>query len=111
MSLCDKCFDPGRCCKLMNLSQKSGDALTVWTDIDIPAQAIEHGLPFEPVAKLGEWTDEKTGRPYAEFHWRCTKLLPNGRCGIYEDRPNLCRSFEPLTDQLCVHWNGAETGE
>lgn len=28
-----------------------------------------------------------------EFDCRCTKLTAEGRCGIYEDRPSLCRTF------------------
>ncbi|MCE9502010.1 MAG: YkgJ family cysteine cluster protein, partial [Leptospira sp.] len=23
----------------------------------------------------------------------CTKLMPDGRCGIYSERPNLCRDY------------------
>jgi Fe-S-cluster containining protein len=26
---------------------------------------------------------------------RCTKLTDDGRCGIYEERPDVCREFAP----------------
>ena len=31
-------------------------------------------------------------------HNPCTKLLPDGRCGIYDDRPLICRSY---TNDYC----------
>lgn len=30
-----------------------------------------------------------------EFERACTKLTPEGRCSIYEDRPLVCRLFAP----------------
>jgi Fe-S-cluster containining protein len=30
-----------------------------------------------------------------EFPAPCTKLTPEGRCGIYEARPMTCRAFQP----------------
>lgn len=32
---------------------------------------------------------------FHEFPVRCTALTDAGRCGIYEDRPVLCRVYEP----------------
>jgi Fe-S-cluster containining protein len=32
---------------------------------------------------------------YLEFECRCTKLTADGRCGIYEDRPLVCKVFAP----------------
>lgn len=109
MSLCDKCYAPGACCRSLGLSRESGGALTVWTDTDIPAQMAAYGLPFEPGLKVGEWKTPE-GRPYAQFLWSCPKLTADGRCSIYDDRPDLCRKFEAGSDPLCVHWRGAEAG-
>ena len=110
MSMCDRCYAPGQCCKTMGLSIAGGDPLTVWTDEPIAPQMAAQGLPFETFMPLELFTDAETGRPYGTFLWRCTKLQPDGRCGIYEARPALCRSFEAGSDQLCVHWRGAEAG-
>ncbi|UGY15168.1 YkgJ family cysteine cluster protein [Bradyrhizobium septentrionale] len=109
MSLCDRCYAPGQCCRVMHLSQ-NGEPLTVWTDEDVSAQARAHGLPFEPIAPLSSYVDPESGRPYATFEWTCPKLGADGRCTIYEDRPDVCRSFEAGSDPLCVHFNGAEAG-
>lgn len=49
------------------------------------------GLPFMPL-----WLDG-AGR------WRfwCPVLRHDGRCGDYENRPQLCASYQPATDMLC----------
>lgn len=33
--------------------------------------------------------------PLLEFECRCTKLKADGSCGIYDDRPDVCRVFRP----------------
>lgn len=33
---------------------------------------------------------------------RCKMVTPEGRCGIYEYRPELGRSFQPGGDALCI---------
>lgn len=32
----------------------------------------------------------------------CPKLQPGGRCGIYETRPMLCRTYQAGSDRLCA---------
>ena len=32
------------------------------------------------------------------FECRCLELTRDGRCGIYEDRPRVCRDYEPGND-------------
>lgn len=46
----------------------------------------------------------------------CSKLLPDNKCEIYEDRPKTCRDFptEPalIIDTPCSYWfENTETGE
>ena len=36
----------------------------------------------------------------------CTLLDENGRCSDYENRPAVCRNYEPASDQLCCEWKG-----
>jgi Fe-S-cluster containining protein len=31
---------------------------------------------------------------YAQFTTRCRNLQPDGRCGIYETRPQICREYK-----------------
>lgn len=56
--------------------------------------------PLSPVAIDGR---ETVGMEFA-----CSWLLPNGRCGGYDERPQMCRIFPEGGDRLCVHFNGAE---
>lgn len=112
MSLCDKCYAPGTCCKWLTLETGDDHQLVIWDDED-PAVVLKerHHLPFEPVKRQGQWMDEKTGKTYSSWYWRCPILLPDGRCGDYENRPDLCRRFEPASGPLCVHYQGAEGRE
>ena len=48
--------------------------------------------------KVEVFTDE--GKWYLKLETECEKLLPNGRCGIYETRPSICRDYPPK-DREC----------
>jgi Fe-S-cluster containining protein len=103
MSVCDSCFVPGNCCRAVILS---GDprVATVETALEAIVQMAaqsgfeEHPLSFMPLYRRrdGNWV------------WWCFNLLPNGRCGDYANRPHACRTYEAGTDDLCVHYGGAE---
>jgi Fe-S-cluster containining protein len=111
MSLCDKCFAPGACCKGLSLST-AGAPRTLWLGEReyLIEQLRDAGLPFEPSEQLGQWTDDESGKDYASFSYNCPNLLPSGRCGDYENRPQVCSSYEPRQDSLCVHFHG-EAGD
>lgn len=116
MSLCNKCYAPGSCCKKIGLLRRSDDGgteyRTHWADggLDgVTKQVQDSGLPFVAVKQTsGLYTDDETGRPYATYEFSCPKLGDNGRCTIYRNRPEICRIYEPLSDGLCVHFGGAE---
>ena len=118
MSMCDRCFAPGQCCRDLVLSRQDGHVVTSWADTD-PAQSLADSIGphwFEPVSVWGEWTvpegaDEDAGRTYRAHRWGCRALGPGGRCTVYDERPRLCRDFEAGSDPLCVHYRGAEGGE
>ena len=89
--------------------------MTVWDDED-PVERLETVLggpvPFRPLERLDTWHEEGTMRTYSGWRWFCTWLMPDGRCGNYEIRPQLCRDYQPLADGLCVHYNGGtESGD
>lgn len=118
MSLCDRCFAPGQCCKRIQFY--SGTEMTLWLDEPLEPQlrAMLHAddrdrpMPFRSIdGTVRELRDEETGRPYGTMTFSCVNLTPDGRCGDYENRPWLCRTFEPGSDRLCVHYRGAEAGE
>lgn len=60
--------------------------------------ALRYGLPFRPLRQTEE----------ARWRWWCTNLLPSGRCGDYENRPEVCRIFVAGSDPLCVHYWAAD---
>ncbi len=104
MSACDTCPKPGSCCKGFTLNNGThSPAFTAdrWADLGTE-YAKRNGLPFIPLEPYkGEsefgWTDDKVG-----IRWTCKNLTPEGRCGDYENRPNLCRIYEPGSDRLCA---------
>lgn len=36
----------------------------------------------------------REGTPFLRFELRCTMLSPGGTCSVYEQRPEVCRTFE-----------------
>jgi len=101
--LCSICPKPGDCCKDFRLYQK-GEIKTFWKDEGIwPVFDFlrDMRLPFNPKTIDTENINEE-GKAYISWLFDCPKLLPDGRCGIYDDRPVLCRRFIAGTDTLCV---------
>ena len=113
MSLCDKCYAPGACCKrmyLLNADYPSG--FTFWDDVPVNETMKAWGLPFVGLEREPAVKDAAPGRTYSRWWFSCPNLLPNGRCGDYKSRPEVCRIFEPASGPLCVHYRGAEgTGD
>lgn len=115
-SLCDSCFAPGYCCRRLNFFGGKGEQ-TYWLDEPIEPQLrsgmskdTDRPVPFR-IAKVREqYTDKESGRPYGHVDFSCVNLTPEGRCGDYENRPWLCRHFEPASGNICVHYKGAEAG-
>lgn len=94
--MCDVCLSPGACCRRIFLS---GGAPGERLEDPMSHERAEHlamrfGLPFVPGAQLedGRW------------QWACYHLDSNGRCGIYDQRPEVCRIYRPGSDALCVHY-------
>ena len=116
-SLCDRCFSPGACCKSMVLTRGVGEPVVSW-DGDTPETELAKLIgphPFEATDRTGTWVapddHEDAGRSYSAHAWTCTALAKDGRCGIYDSRPQLCRDYEAGSSPLCVHFGGAEGGE
>src|SRR4051812_27469125 len=87
MGLCSICPEPGHCCKRFTLSWLPF-GLANWK-AEASQRLREWGLPFIPVEireVSGLGADEK-----ADLYYGCPKLTPEGRCGIYEFRPEPCR--------------------
>jgi Fe-S-cluster containining protein len=97
--LCSVCPLPGHCCERFVFHK------TFWIDegLDAAQQAlIKGGLPFEVLEWASNHYKSAAGREYATLICSCPKLSNEGRCTIYESRPNTCRRFVPGSDPLCV---------
>lgn len=107
MSICDHCYAPGHCCKAFTLSTADGDQPTFWIADGIGAVIdwlAEYRLPFRPTHICGVAQDKRSKLDYAWWWYSCPRLRPDGRCSRYDDRPELCRTFEAGGDStLCVH--------
>lgn len=110
MSICDTCPKPGACCTdfALNIGRLSKDN---W-QVEATRKMRAHNLPFAPLrlAVTGKETDgqeaEFNGRVMIRF--TCPLVTPEGRCSDYENRPHLCRAYQPKQDALCVLY-GAPT--
>jgi len=58
-------------------------------------------LPFKP---LRPDLVHYNGEEKIPWLYTCPRLGDDGRCTIYHNRPGLCRTFEPGSDALCVHF-------
>lgn len=60
-----------------------------------------HGVDADSLAAL-----RKDAQPLPDgqvkIQHRCAQLLDDGLCGIYEDRPAICRAFDCGTRQDCM---------
>jgi hypothetical protein len=105
MSLCDTCRQPGSCCSGFVLSDPKGE-VTHWdcaTRDEINADILARsGWPFKATAIRSRWTDAATGQPYNTWYFGCPLLGGDGRCTVYETRPQLCRDYAAGSSPLCV---------
>ncbi len=109
MSLCDTCHSPGNCCKSMwlrgGLNNVLGSADA--TDLEIVDELDyirsyycdeDHTFPFILFGR------DEFGNP----KYMCPELGNDGRCKVYDKRPDVCRNYEPASDSLCVYYKREE---
>lgn len=109
---CDACSSPGACCKGFPLvGVTTHQTVTMTTRIEAMIWAAQQiyldpnrerwflGLPFVPVRRM--YDDARM--PDDTWLWTCVDLLPNGRCGNYENRPyGPCVIYKPGQDRMCT---------
>jgi len=103
MSLCEICPQPGRCCAGFNLKGSIFNEGVLWEHNWREESArllAEFNLPFKPISIEAEYVGDE-GK-YGEVRYSCPKVTAEGRCGIYETRPKVCRIFVPAQNILCV---------
>lgn len=110
--MCDRCYVPGNCCRQIPINgihapdfDDAAEGRRYMTH-RIQNSRDEHGRMHSMFEAL---------RPYGDgsgvWLFRCTALRADGRCGDYENRPQLCRSYQAGQDGLCVHWTPLEAGD
>jgi len=113
VALCDVCKSPGACCRNFPLSIVFWDDESIedqWAAAKRRFEPSNGEMPFVPVRKCegSTWRDPDSGRMYSEWRFRCNALQPNGRCGVYADRPYPCRAFLPGSNSLCAMYLGPD---
>lgn len=82
---CARCVAPGTCCKAFPLNQEFWIGTPV---VDLIAWLAEKGFPFKPLRR--EFVFLSDGKWKERWYFACAKLGDDGRCTIYEERPDLC---------------------
>jgi Fe-S-cluster containining protein len=104
MSACDTCAKPGACCHDFALNGRNG-GLRFDAD-NWQWQAEEkmefYGMPFKPLRIDPQKHDGEADSSLVAVRFTCPKVTPEGRCSIYETRPQLCRDYAAGSDKLCV---------
>jgi Fe-S-cluster containining protein len=66
----------GACCEDFSLRRQ---------DMDLPSPDVERWLTLHAIPSPA----------HLRFECRCLQLTLDGRCAIYQDRPDVCRVFAP----------------
>lgn len=103
MSACDTCPKPGNCCNDFSLTGggsiwAKGFSVDSWMEGGTQYMK-DIGLPFLPL-RIDEKIESVGGE--VALRYTCPLVTPAGRCGDYENRPQLCRDYQPGDDRLCV---------
>jgi Fe-S-cluster containining protein len=88
--LCDHCT--GKCCRYFSLPIKTPET---WADYDEVRWFLAHGQTVIYVDE-GNW--------YLLVMTRCGYLTPENRCGIYADRPAICRTYTTDDCEYDTDW-------
>lgn len=101
VSMCDRCRDPGACCKAFHLN----GIKVAWSAgvEDIQRILDAKDLPFIPIRREGTWKKGDDGELETGWLYSCPRLSPAGRCTIYENRPELCKKYTAGEDNMCFH--------
>lgn len=119
MSLCNLCPDAGYCCRGLVLTSDNKEDITAADGTLLFSEAegvravndymVRHDLPFQPVEIERDYRVD--GKRYVSWTLNCPKLGRDGRCTIYEKRPEHCRNFEASTKTpSCVFYKAKSIG-
>lgn len=109
MSICDTCKDPGACCRGLQVSHLFDEKDTRKEVLEwLKANELEMLDPMRPAVYYATWGSSKVVKK--KWSFSCKALGEDGRCTIYENRPEMCREYAPQSDPLCVHYEGPWKG-
>ncbi len=95
--LCDHCV--GKCCRYFCLQI---DTPSTWDDFDSIRWYLAHGQTMVYVDKK-KW--------YLVVFTKCKYLRSDNRCGIYFDRPRICREYSTADCEYDTDWTFEKTFE
>ncbi len=114
--LCKRCVDPGACCQAFNIDRlfpfnmlKSEVAKHIANGTDpYDSNSMREKKPFFKPLRHSRWFTVKGSTVPESVFWLfcCSYLHREGMCTNYSKRPQVCRTFEPGKDLLCVMFNG-----
>ena len=84
-----ECTDCGRCCTYVGVGVNPPTSPRHATDI---LWYLYHEGVYVYVDGEGEWS--------VHFETRCRNLGPEQRCGVYVERPHICRTFDNRTCEV-----------
>jgi Fe-S-cluster containining protein len=84
-----ECTDCGRCCTYVGVGINPPNTPRHATDV---LWYLYHQGVYVYVDGEGEWS--------VHFEARCRHLGPDLRCGVYVDRPHICRTFDNRTCEV-----------
>lgn len=87
----ENCPDIGRCCRKFCLEIPEMPPAQPSQKEELAIFIKSKGLPFVPLDY-----DKDEG-----WRFSCSALGEDGLCLIYENRPIICRRYQPGTDDLC----------
>ena len=90
-NLCDHCT--GKCCRYFSLPIKTPET---WDDYDEIRWFLAHGQCLVYLDQ-GTW--------YLMVLSPCQYLMPDNRCGIYHDRPFVCREYTTRDCEYDSDWS------
>lgn len=123
-SLCGTCRDPGACCRSIQIpreflpgtTRKEVERHLKDGTTNIPGQVLNlsdpRPLPFTPLREatcIGPETGYSKEITSVKWVYTCPMVTDEGRCSIYENRPEICKLYEPGSDPMCVHHDGSRT--
>lgn len=118
-SVCQTCINPGQCCRafvpnvLFPAAMSRAEVMRHVQEGSNPYDGRYEPMPMlRPLRPAAHHAKSGAHKPESvKWHFECTNLDPEtGKCMDYENRPKMCRVYEPETDVMCAHYKGSWKG-